>query len=218
MTEWNLGPTNNSSISLQSPDSITSMTQLNRIVKSYSRPSVIVNERELSVLRRGLTKDGWKRSLYLQPGAKHILSPYEGSALLSTANQWLETEITVPEAGGYWDRQSCDCGARFDLVGREDTSYTCANCGNQWSGDDYIAAVKYTQHFQLSSAALCTALVYGIEKDRVYADKAAKILVKYAETCSKLLEANADARILRDSDAEAKWVIPTATHHIYIPF
>ncbi|MCL5104068.1 MAG: heparinase II/III family protein, partial [Armatimonadetes bacterium] len=143
-----------------------STPQLQRVVNSCPRPFVLINERELSVLRRGLTKDGWKKSLYLQPAPEHH-GIYVGAGLLSIANQWLDAEIVVPEAG---------CRQR---------------------------------HRELATAALSLALVYGIEKDRAYAEKAAQVLLEYAE---KYHGGRAEGApdMFENSVCEASWALPLA--------
>ncbi|MCE5313548.1 MAG: heparinase II/III family protein [Armatimonadota bacterium] len=134
MVEWNLDTVSISESSI-------SVAQIGRVINTYPRPCVLINERELSVLRRGLTKDGWKRTLYLQPaGLRHKI--YAGAGMLSTANQWLEREIDIPKAE---DDTPCDM-----------------------------------RHKQLAGAALALALVYNIEKEKTYSDKAADILREYA--------------------------------------
>lgn len=70
------------------------IARLKSILESSPRPSLLVSEREVSVLRRGLTKDGWKRGLYLRPatGAEDL---YVGAGLLSVANQSLERDLDL---------------------------------------------------------------------------------------------------------------------------
>ncbi len=70
------------------------VTRLKSVLESAPRPFVLVSERELSVLRRGLTKDGWKRGLYLRPstGAECL---YVGAGLQSVANQSLERDLDL---------------------------------------------------------------------------------------------------------------------------
>ncbi|MCL5105214.1 MAG: hypothetical protein M1133_14030, partial [Armatimonadetes bacterium] len=166
MVEWIVNSQNKSASGSLASDGVSSTPQLQRVVNSCPRPFVLINERELSVLRRGLTKDGWKKSLYLQPAPEHH-GIYVGAGLLSIANQWLNAEIVVPEAG---------CLQR---------------------------------HRELATAALSLALVYGIEKDRAYADKAAQVLLEYAEKYHGGWAEGAPD-MFENSAYEASWALPLA--------
>lgn len=152
--------------------SIATPGQLERMLGAIPRPFVVINDRELSVLRRGLTKDGWKRALYLAP-VEQGQSAYMGYGLLSVANRWLESDISISNRGG-----------RFD-------------------GAHHL-------HQQLAGAALSLALVYGIEKDRAYADKAIEILLEYARVYAEPHADNLTGGVLQKSFCEAVWAIPLA--------
>ncbi|MCE5197924.1 heparinase II/III family protein [bacterium] len=211
MIEWNTRAATKPSPLVLTADSSANPAQLERAVKSSPRPFVLVNERELSVLRRGLTKDGWKRALYLQPAnMKHGL--YVSAGILSVANQWLEREIVIPERGGDAGMFVCECGAPLcppdDL--QISASYTCSVCSRTVSGEVYDGAVRHMQHMRLAGAALTLALTYGIEKERAYADKAAEILVAYARLYSESSNDPLSTLILHNSQAEAEWAIALA--------
>jgi len=138
--------------------------------------------------------------------------PYTSEGILSIANQWLEAEIKIPERGGYYHYFYCDCGKKLivpeDMQVKE--SYSCPACHKSYSGPDQDGAVRYMQHRSLAGAVLALALVYGIEKDKAYAEKCAEILLKYA---SSYLVPRADdpagGVFLQPLD-EAVWIIPLA--------
>ncbi|MCL5104507.1 MAG: heparinase II/III family protein [Armatimonadetes bacterium] len=146
------------------------VAQLQRVVKACPRPFVLINERELSVLRRGLRKDGWKRTLYLRPAeeSQHALS---GAGLLSFANKWLDRRIVIPDS-----RDENNCCKR---------------------------------HCELAAAALSTAIIHGIERDGACADKAAEILLEYADAYSDQGSVGTP-RMFEDSASEAVWAISLA--------
>ena len=181
MTEWTRPTLTDSSRAIRDPDNL-SLGQLERTIASTPRPFVLITERELSVLRRGLTKDGWKRSLYLQP-ASALHGIQVGAGMLSVANRWMEREIHIPSRAGCIHDFFCDCGERLTAPDGMQVAheYSCAVCGKTYSGSTYDAAVRYIQHNHLAGAVRSLAIVYGIEKDRAYAEKAAEILIKYAD-------------------------------------
>lgn len=196
---------------LRAQNNAINMSQLEHAISSSPRPFVLVNERELSVLRRGLTKDGWKRSLYLAP-ADLNRTVYAGSGLLSTANRWLETDIQIPERSGHYHLFFCDCGSRLTIPDPLQVcgQYACPECSKTYSGEQYDGAVRYMQHQQLAAAVLALALVYSIEKDRAYADKAAEILLKYCDSYPGPHTDALNGGIMYQSLCEAVWSIPLA--------
>lgn len=211
MMEWSRPASSKSSRLVKDPDSIGGIAQLERTVASAARPSVLITERELSVLRRGLTKDGWKRSLYLQP-AKQFHGPTVGAGILSVANRWLETDIAIPSMAGYFHRFFCSCGERLsipaDLLPAE--QYSCPACGSSYGGPELDGAVDYLHHNHLAGAALSLAVVYGIEKDRAYAEKAAEILLKYADAYPGSHAGSESGGMFLQSLDESVWAIALA--------
>lgn len=209
MVEWNLN-TPDIPAPPRTPDGLTS-GQLGRLVASSPRPFVLISEREISVLRRGLTKDGWKRSLYLQP-ADLGDGRYSGVGTLSIANQWLDQEINIPVRSGHYHHFFCDCGSRLTMPNPLEIQeeYICPVCERKFSGEKYDGAVRYMQHNRLARAALALALVYAIEKDKAYSDKAAEILVKYAQAYPGPHTDAITGGMLYQSLCESVWVIPLA--------
>ena len=211
MSEWSFDSSNRILPLLHTVDDPGNANQLIRIVKACTRPFVLINERELSVLRRGLTKDGWKRSLYLQE-AQELYSTHVGGGLLSIANRWLEKDVIIPECGGQYHHFFCSCGTQLTVPADLEISknYECPACHNSYSGEQYDGSIRYLQHMQLAAAALSLGLVYAIEKDKPYADKAAEILLKYAKAYPGPRNDRANGGMLIESDCEAIWAIPLA--------
>ncbi len=210
MVDWRVGNTI-AAVPVVIPDSEGHVVDLAKILAANPRPCVLMNEREISVLRRSLTKDGWKRSLYLQP-AEGLQFVYTGAGIMSIANQSLDMDVTIPARGGHYHKFFCDCGNRLTIP--EDLKispqYHCAACGKGYSGEDFDGAVLYMQHQRLAGAVLSLAIVYAIEKDRAYSDKAAEILVKYAQAYPGPHTDYTTGGILYQSLCEAVWIIPLA--------
>jgi hypothetical protein len=188
-----------------------SAVQLARIINSSPRPYVLINERELSVLRRGLTKDGWKRALYLQPSDLYH-GIYKGSGILSKANQWLDKEIIIPsKPGGATDVFICECGVQLESEDFEvKAEYICPACSKKNSSTEYDAAVLGLQHLRLAGSAMALALAYSIEKDRAFSDKAANILLAYAQFCREMHKADSAYMIFTNPIYQCVWVIAMA--------
>ncbi len=190
---------------------------LDNTIASCPRPFVLITERELSVLRRGLVKHGWKRILYLQP-AREPHGVFVGAGLLSVANRALEADIRIPGRSGHDQDFFCDCGSALtipeDLTSRP--NYSCPACREQCSGDKYDAAIRHIQHNELAGAALSLALAYGIEKDSAYAHKAAEILLEYAQAYPGPHTGHTTGGIISQSICEAVWAIPLAQAYALI--
>ncbi len=196
---------------MRSLETVAGAKQLDSIIGSIPRPFVLMNERELSVLRRGLTKTGWKRDLYTaQSAAEHGI--YVGEGLLDVAKKYVDAEITIPEPGGNFHHFFCECGEQLApppaLVLCDE--YQCPACEKTWSGEPYDGGARYILHNRLAGAALSLALVYGIEKEKHYSDKAAEILKKYAEAYPGPHTAKFKGGILQQSLCECVWVIALA--------
>ena len=211
MTEWNGPLLSNTSRVSRTPESTTSLAHLERSIAATPRPFVLITERELSVLRRGLTKDGWKRSLYLQP-APALHGIQVGAGMLSVANRWLDADIQIPPRAGWFHDLFCDCGEKLAISeGVEIASeYHCPVCGKTYSGPEFDGAVYCLQHNHLAGAARSLAVVYGIEKDRAYAEKAAEIILKYTDVYPGPHTDPVTGGMYRQSLDEAEWLIALA--------
>lgn len=175
-------------------------------LKSASRPFVLINERELSVLRRGLTKPGWKRTLYLED-SQGVFTAVSGAGILAAANSWLERETNIPERAGNLQDLYCEDGTELECSTGDGKNFSCPACGRTYRGEMYEAAYRGVQHLQLASAALSCAVVYGIEKDREYAEKTVELLLGYARAYS--VESSATGTFPQSADG-AKWIMPLA--------
>jgi hypothetical protein len=185
---------------------IPGRAEIDRLLKSVSRPFLIANERELSVLRRGLTKDGWKRSLYYQEPdfGQTFLS---GEGLRALAKHWQTADIVVPSPGSSCEDFFCDDGTMLVLPSDGSSNYTCPACKKNYHGQKYNAAARWMQHQLLANAALAMGLVFQLEHTPQSADKAAELLLKCAEAYPK---SQAETGMLAQLIDEAAWIIPLA--------
>lgn len=191
-------------------DALPEYSELSQLLESVARPFVLVSDRELSVLRRGLTKEGWKRSLYLQDAPKRSISP-TGAGLLSLANQWLVKKVEIPGPSGRRQGFYCEDGTELSVpaVGSSN-DYTCPVCGKVYRGESFDAALRWYRHNELSAACLALALVYQLDRDVEYARKAAEIILRYAEAYPAWCADGATGRMMADAVDEAAWIIPLA--------
>ncbi len=209
--EWNLKSSGEETAVVESSDEVLGFSRLDDVVASCDRPFVLISERELSVLRRGLTKDGWKRSLYLQP-ASGSCETHIGAGLLSVANQWIDADVVIPGRGGCLQDFYCECGTRLTLPDDVQAApeYSCPACGKTSSGERYDNAIRHIQHNRLAGAVLSLAIAFGIEKDRAYARKAAEILLEYAKVYPGPHTTATTGGMIRQSMDEAEWIISLA--------
>ncbi|MEN6520766.1 MAG: heparinase II/III family protein [Armatimonadota bacterium] len=185
--------------------------EIARLLAASARPFVVASDRELSVLRRGLTKEGWKRSLYLQDAPEDAFS-LSGTGLLARANQWLATSIEIPERGGSCSDFYCDDGTKLELPVHGSTSgeYRCPGCGKTYSGDKYSAAARWFHHNALANGCLALALVHQIDRDQEYAEKAIEILLSYAKAYPASSTGEDLGGMMDQPQDEAAWIIPLA--------
>lgn len=178
MMESNAGSLSSTGLKLITLDSAIDMSQFERAVVTRPRPSLLINERELSVLRRGLTKEGWKRRLYLQP-LDNCHGTYLGAGLLSFANKWLDVE---PERRDWATDHRVDC-CKWDeqFILPWDKDRRCAECMQPLGGQGFAIPAWRAQLHRLMAAAVALSVVYGIEKEKAYAEKAAQVILTCAD-------------------------------------
>jgi len=186
--------------------------ELCQLLGAAARPSVVATERELSVLRRGLTKAGWKRSLYLQDAPAN--SPCtSGAGMLSRANYWLAAEVGIPERGGDCHDFFCDDGTQLEAPDQGSVigaRHRCPACGRTYCGEKYDAAYRCMRHEMIASGCLALSLVYQIERDPAYAEKAVKILSEYAAAYPGPHTDMRTGGMMTKSLDEAVWIVPLA--------
>jgi hypothetical protein len=174
------------------------------------RPSVFLNQEELAHLRTELKTVEWKREIY----EKDVGTPrFIGSGIKPNADRWLKQDIVVPARSGHYHNFFCDDGTELRVPddGKPHAEgYTCPACGKVYKGEKYDAAVRWLIHNRLAVAAFDLGLTYAIEGDERYAEKAAEILIKYADAYPGPHTGHTQGGIMYQSLCESVWVIPLA--------
>lgn len=181
-----------------------------RLLDLAERPYVLINERELSVLRRGLIKPGWKSSVYRAEHEQrgNVLGPPSGLGLRQFAASALQKDIAIPDRAGHFHHLFCDDGVRLDPM--PDGRFVCRACGREYTGERYEAAARHLEHNLLARYALALAIVYGIERDKLFARKSAEIILKYARAYPGPHTSPTEGGIFYQSLDESVWIIPLA--------
>jgi hypothetical protein len=175
------------------------------------RPFVLVNQEELTALCGDLAKSGWKAALYRADRGFAIMS--SGRGVRANADLWFKRPIEIPAHGGHFHHFFCVDGDRLEV--RTDQRfvpgpYRCPECGKQYRGEKFEAALRRIAHGWLSQAALDMALVAALEHKPQYAAKASEILSKYAAAYPGPHTNAVTGGMIYQSLDEAMWVIPLA--------
>lgn len=201
-----------STVAVYEKDLLPDRDEITQLLSAAARPFVIATDRELSVLRRGLTKDGWKRSLYLQD-APPEMSPLAGVGLLARANGWLAEDIRIPEPAGSYQDFFCDDGSMLEVPTHPSwgtSEFRCPACGRTYGGEKFESAFRWFLHNALAHGCLALALVYQLDRDVEYAEKATEILRGYAGVYPRLSAGRKSSGVMSCITDEAQWVIPLA--------
>ncbi len=195
----------------QIPEGVPSYDELTRALAAAARPFLFIDSREMSVLRRGLTKDGWKRRLYLQD-APADPTQLTGAGILARANRRLEKSVNIPARGGSAEDFFCDGGSCLTLPAdcTRKPKYMCPVCGTNYTGGKYDAAIRWFEHQSLANDCLALSIVFQIERNPAYAEKAVEILRAYADTYSVPKSGISEGVIAIHSADEARWAVPLA--------
>ena len=180
------------------------------------RPSVFLNREELTRLRTELKTVEWKREIY----EKDVGTPrFIGSGIKPNADRWLKQDIEVPARSGHYHNFFCDDGTELrvpDDGKPQPEGYTCPVCGKVYKGEKYDAAIRWLIHNRLAVAAFDLGLTYSIENDERYAQKAAEILIKYADAYPGPHTSHTQGGIMYQSLCESVWSIPLAGAYDFI--
>ena len=186
------------------------------VAMSTDRPSVFLNREELTRLRTELKTVEWKREIY----EKDLGTPrFIGSGIKPNADRWLKQEIVIPARSGHYHNFFCDDGTELrvpDDCKPHAEGYTCPACGKVYKGEKYDAAIRWLIHNRLAVAAFDLGLTYAIEGDERYAEKAAEILIKYADAYPGPHTGHAQGGIMYQSLCESVWSIPLAGAYDFI--
>ncbi|MFQ3549390.1 MAG: heparinase II/III family protein [Armatimonadota bacterium] len=198
------------SVTVTKPDIYNNLYDITHVVKSANRPFLIAEERELSVLRRGLTKDGWKKELYTSTKVD-LDDIYVAKGLLTYANECLNKKIEIPEQCEFEHTfaYGCKCGPFISNNKNQIKKSPSSNLDIIEMADSEYQMNLHNAHIELARATLSLALVYSIERDKKFSDKAAEILIKYANAYPNKMQPGF-AGMLGRHLCESVWIIPLA--------
>jgi oligo-alginate lyase len=152
--------------------------------------------------------------------AKAARFPWAKAALdevLDNARRALRDPVELPNRGGQWPHwYSCPRdGVRLETVGP--TDHRCGKCGTVYHGEPYDSVVLYGVHTRYARAVRDLGLAYRFTGEAKYAERAAAILLGYAEryrTYPRHNTAGEDkvggGRIMAQTLDESVWLIPVA--------
>lgn len=164
-------------------------------------PRVLVTERRLEFLRNDIKTNAVRRAIYEQD-------------IQANANRWVHRKIVIPEQGG-WAHYFCGPdGVLLELPASQEFDPTkpsrSPSTGKSYLTPNIIAARRYFEHEWLTFAVRDLGLAYAISGQRDYADKAAEILLKYADAYSHFVAEKHGFGFHENSLNEAVSLIPMA--------
>jgi len=168
--------------------------------ENLPRPSVMISRERLEELKKEITTVPWKKRVYEK-------------VVKTNADLWLERSIVIPERSGHYHRFFCTDGVKLETP--EDqmfktNEYRCPACGKVYKGEPYDGGRRWHEHRWLYYACNDLALVYALEGEKKYAEKAAEILRKYADAYPGRHTTHVEGGIIYQSLGEAVMMIPMA--------
>lgn len=139
---------------------------------NISHPRVLVTEQRLDFLRNNIKTNAIRRVIYEKD-------------IKTNADRWVHRDIVIPEQGG-WAHFFCGPdGALLELPTDQqfdpNKPSRSPTTGKTYDSPRIRVARRFFEHEWLTFAVRDLALTYAISRDRMYADKAAEILLKYAD-------------------------------------
>ncbi|MCE5205406.1 MAG: heparinase II/III family protein [Porphyromonadaceae bacterium] len=164
--------------------------------ETVSRPSVMITGEQISLVKKEIAQKGSeKRKIYLQ-------------YIKANADFWLDRPVEVPETGGWMHDFYCSDGTKLDIpddkIFNDEIPSRCSVCGKTYLNEKILAARRALRHYWNCGVTRDMALVYSMEGEEKYAEKAAEILKAYADAYPK------QTTILRQTLDEAVVLIPLA--------
>ena len=188
-----------------------------RAAWSVERPSVFLSPEEIVQLRTELETVQWKRDMFEREGVDRTF--LSGAGIKPNADYWLAQKIVIPARSGHGHNFFCDDGNWLvfpkDLK-PDPNGYPCSVCGKVCKGERYDGAVRWKLHNKLAVGAFDLGLVYALYGDKRYAEKAAEILLKYADAYPGPHTKATEGGIMYQSLCEAVWSIPLAGAYDFI--
>lgn len=164
-------------------------------------PRVLVTESRLQFLRADIKTNSVRREIFEKD-------------IQANADRWLHRDIVIPEQGG-WGHNFCGPdGALLELPKDQKfdpnkPSYS-PSTGKYYLNPKIRSARRYFEQTWLTFAVRDLALTYAIAQRREYADKAAEILLKYADAYPHFVAEKTGFGFQKQSLDEAVDLIPMA--------
>jgi len=165
------------------------------------RPRVLVTESRLEFLRADIQTNAVRRAIYLKD-------------VKANADRWVRRAVTIPEQGG-WAHDFCGPdGVLLELPVDQQFDPTVPSrsptTGKYYNSPKIRAARHYFEQNWLMFAVRDLGLAYAMEPQRAYADRAAEILLKYADAYPHFIAAKKGFGFQQFSLGEAYGLIPLA--------
>ncbi len=168
--------------------------------EDVARPSVLLDGERLAEVRRELEAPSWRRELY-------------DTGVRANADLWVSREIVIPPRSGHYHHFFCTDGTLLEIPGDQrftTREYRCPACGKVYAGKRYTGGRRHFEHRWLYGACRDLALTGALEQDARYTNKAAEILLKYAEAYPGPHTSPREGGIMFQSLDEAVMMIPLA--------
>lgn len=164
-------------------------------------PRVLVTEQRLEFLRNDIKTNTVRRAFYEKD-------------IKINADRWLHRAIVIPEQGG-WAHDFCGPdGVLLDLPTDQQFNPNkpsrSPTTGKSYLSPKILAARRYFEHVWLTFAVRDLALANAVSGRREYADKAAEILLKYADAYPHFMAEGNGFGFGQNSLNEAVALIPMA--------
>jgi hypothetical protein len=168
---------------------------------SIPHPRTLVTESRLEFLRADIKTNSVRRAIFEKD-------------IKINADRWLHRAIVIPEQGG-WAHDFCGPdGALLEIPTSQEFDpkkpSRSPSTGKYYLTPKISAARRYFEHLWLTFAVRDLALTYAVSGSRDYADKAAEILLKYADAYPHLTSEKQGFGFSQNSLNEAVALIPVA--------
>lgn len=164
-------------------------------------PRVLVTAQRLDFLRNDIKTNAVRRAIYEKD-------------VKANADRWLHRTIVIPEQGGWGHYFCAPDGTLLELpVDQQfdpNKPSRSPTTGKYYISPKILIARRFFEHDWLTFAVRDLALTYAISGNRAYADKAAEILLKYADAYPRLAAEKDGFGYMENSLNESVSIIPMA--------
>ncbi|MGD7009993.1 heparinase II/III domain-containing protein [Metabacillus sp. 84] len=133
----------------------------------HARPKSFISVQELSEGKKRIQSEPWAADYYqklLAEADKHLLANLE----------------VLDKAGGHGMWFLCDDSSQLQYDSSSPNKHYCPAEDRYYTGDSYDAGWRYYRHNELVKAARTLAVAHKLSGDARYGEKAAEILISYA--------------------------------------